>query len=180
MSNKKVKTNFDSVTDSINSVASFSSLVAGSKRAANNQRNSSASSSSFSSSFKKDESSMSLEQKKDSLLHLTTSALVKFDLKRLFQPAIFETLPRESQLKLIKLMPECDRQLDCYGSFKLSMGALNNEFIKKCYNEWQKKLENGEFVASSSQKSNNILMNNTSKTRATAKLKQKILEEEKK
>ena len=54
----------------------------------------------------------------NSLFHSPTSLLTKLDLKALFQPAIFESLPRQSQLKLIKLLPECDRQLDSHGSFK--------------------------------------------------------------
>lgn len=55
---------------------------------------------------------------KNVLFHTPTSLLTKLDLKVLFQPAIFESFPRYSQLKLIKLLPECDRQLDSHGSFK--------------------------------------------------------------
>jgi hypothetical protein len=54
----------------------------------------------------------------NSLFHSPASLLTKLDLKALFQPVIFESLPRQSQLKLIKLLPECDRQLDSHGSFK--------------------------------------------------------------
>ncbi len=55
---------------------------------------------------------------KNALFHTPTSLLTKLDLKVLFQPVIFESFPRHSQLKLIKLLPECDRQLDSHGSFK--------------------------------------------------------------
>ena len=55
---------------------------------------------------------------KNALFHSPSSLLTKLDLKTLFQPLIFESLPRQSQLKLIKLLPECDRQLDSHGSFK--------------------------------------------------------------
>ena len=55
---------------------------------------------------------------KTALFHTPTSILTKLDLKQLFQPSIFEAFPRHSQLKLIKLLPECDRQLDSHGSFK--------------------------------------------------------------
>lgn len=55
---------------------------------------------------------------KNALFHSPNSLLTKLDLKVLFQPIIFESLPRQSQLKLIKLLPECDRQLDSHGSFK--------------------------------------------------------------
>jgi hypothetical protein len=54
----------------------------------------------------------------NSLFHSSNSLLTKLDLKSFFQPSIFESLPRQSQLKLIKLLPECDRQLDSHGSFK--------------------------------------------------------------
>ena len=54
----------------------------------------------------------------NALFHSPSSLLTKLDLKALFHPSIFESLPRQSQLKLIKLLPECDRQLDSHGSFK--------------------------------------------------------------
>ena len=54
----------------------------------------------------------------NSLFNSSQSLLTKLDLKVLFQPAIFESLPRQSQLKLIKLLPECDRLFDSHGSFK--------------------------------------------------------------
>lgn len=54
----------------------------------------------------------------NALFHSPASLLTKLDVKALFQPALFEALPRQSQLKLIKLLPECDRQLDSQGSFK--------------------------------------------------------------
>ncbi len=54
----------------------------------------------------------------NALFHSSSSLLTKLDLKALFQPSIFESLPRQAQLKLIKLLPECDRQLDSHGSFK--------------------------------------------------------------
>ncbi len=81
----------------------------------------------------------------NALFHSSNSLLTKIDLKSLFQPLIYETLPRQSQLKLIKLLPECDRIIDSFGSFKLNTGALNNEFIKKSCIEWQKKLSGAEF-----------------------------------
>jgi hypothetical protein len=59
-----------------------------------------------------------LQFSKNALFHSPSSLLTKLDLKTLFQPAVFETFPRQSQLKLIKLLPECDRQLDSHGSFK--------------------------------------------------------------
>lgn len=52
------------------------------------------------------------------LFHSPSSLLTKMDLKSLFQPSLFEALSRQSQLKLIKLLPECDRRLDSHGSFK--------------------------------------------------------------
>lgn len=55
---------------------------------------------------------------KTALFHTPDSLLTKLDLKALFQPTIFESLSRQSQLKLIKLLPDCDRQLDSHGSFK--------------------------------------------------------------
>ncbi len=55
---------------------------------------------------------------KTALFHTPDSLLTKLDLKTLFQPVIFESLSRQSQLKLIKLLPDCDRQLDSHGSFK--------------------------------------------------------------
>ena len=60
------------------------------------------------------------EQKltKNALFHSPTSILTKLDLKTLFQPSVFESLPRHFQLKVIKLLPECDRQVDSTGSFK--------------------------------------------------------------
>ena len=59
-----------------------------------------------------------LQFSKNALFHSPSSLLTKLDLKTLFQPAVFESFPRQSQLKLIKLLPECDRQLDSHGSFK--------------------------------------------------------------
>ena len=58
----------------------------------------------------------------NSLFNSPSSLLTKLDLKTLFQPALFESLPRQSQLKLIKLLPECDRKLDSHGSFKYVVG----------------------------------------------------------
>lgn len=55
---------------------------------------------------------------KNALFHSPTSILTKFDLKTLFQPTVFESLPKQFQLKVIKLLPECDRQVDSTGSFK--------------------------------------------------------------
>ena len=55
---------------------------------------------------------------KNALFHSPTSILTKLDLKALFQPSVFESLPRHFQLKVIKLLPECDRQVDSTGSFK--------------------------------------------------------------
>jgi hypothetical protein len=54
----------------------------------------------------------------NALFHSPASVLTKLDLKTFFQPTVFESLPRQSQLKLVKLLPECDRQLDSHGSFK--------------------------------------------------------------
>jgi len=62
---------------------------------------------------------------KTALFHTPTSLLTKIDLKSLFQPSIFESFPRHSQLKLIKLLPECDRQLDSHGSFKYLNFKIN-------------------------------------------------------
>ena len=45
---------------------------------------------------------------------------------------------------------------------RLSLGALNNEFIKKCCSEWQHKLANSEFGTYS------ISNNNTSSNSTTA------------
>lgn len=130
----------------------------------------------------------------NALFHSASSLLTKLDLKALFQPSLFESLPRQSQLKLIKLLPECDRQLDSHGSFKLSLGALNNEFIKKCCIEWQHKLGNSEFgnynINNSHHNSNNNNVNNqnyncyestilhtsTTITRSTRLKQQKILQ----
>lgn len=55
---------------------------------------------------------------KNALFHSPTSILTKLDMKALFQPSVFESLPRHFQLKVIKLLPECDRQVDSTGSFK--------------------------------------------------------------
>jgi len=52
---------------------------------------------------------------KNALFHSPTSILTKLDLKALFQPSVFESLPRHFQLKVIKLLPECDRQVDSTG-----------------------------------------------------------------
>ncbi|RNA01522.1 hypothetical protein BpHYR1_035837 [Brachionus plicatilis] len=66
----------------------------------------------------------------NSLFSTSQSLLTKLDLKVLFQPAIFESLPRQSQLKLIKLLPECDRLFDSHGSFnnQLRSQASKNKF----------------------------------------------------
>ncbi|CAF0709986.1 unnamed protein product [Brachionus calyciflorus] len=106
----------------------------------------------------------------NSLFNSSQSLLTKLDLKVLFQPAIFESLPRQSQLKLIKLLPECDRLFDSHGSFKLSIGALNNEFIKKCCTEWQQKLANGNFDNLENS------LHNTTITRSTRLKQQRLLE----
>ncbi len=126
----------------------------------------------------------------NSLFHSSNSLLTKLDLKALFHTHLFESLPRQSQLKLIKLLPECDRTLDAYGSFRLSIGALNNEFIKKCCTEWQHKLVSGKFdinsnasfncnattTLASENYDNNILNTSAAITRSTRLRQQKLLE----
>lgn len=64
----------------------------------------------------------------NSLFHSSSSLLTKLDIKALFQPKLFETLTRQSQLKLIKLLPECDRQLDPHGSFKYAEISIYKSF----------------------------------------------------
>lgn len=118
----------------------------------------------------------------NSLFHSSNSILTKLDLKSLFQTQLFESLPRQAQLKLIKLLPECDRTFDSFGSFKLSGSALNNEFIKKCCTEWQQSLANGEFGNYTStwgcsvDYENSLLNLNTTITRSTRLRQQKLLQ----
>jgi len=75
---------------------------------------------------------------------------------------------------------------------RLSLGALNNEFIKKCCVEWQHKLRNSEFGNYNSQHNNTstnsnsnqnfdsyestILNTSTTITRSTRLKQQKILQ----
>lgn len=66
----------------------------------------------------------------NSLFHSSSSLLTKLDIKALFQSKLFETLTRQSQLKLIKLLPECDRQLDPHGSFKYAKIYIYKSFYE--------------------------------------------------
>lgn len=104
-------------TESSIASSSSSSLVNQSTRSSNNQSNII---SSYINDLFNNKTKQQIEQifSINALFHSPSSLLTKLDLKSLFQPALFESLPRQSQLKLIKLLPECDRQLDSHGSFK--------------------------------------------------------------
>lgn len=111
-----------SVHNQVNSVANSSNGNSGiSSSSSSNSSSNSSLTNSHNTSTNHTNSKLVFEDSqftKTALFHTPDSLLTKLDLKALFQPTIFESLSRQSQLKLIKLLPDCDRQLDSHGSFK--------------------------------------------------------------
>lgn len=98
-----------------------------------------------------------IEQTKEGTIDLSpNSFLGKINLKNLLNNKTFGLLPAEYQLKLIKLLPECDQLpgdvLHTSNGLRMSHTALNNEFFAKACQEWKERLVEGEFTPENQQR----------------------------
>lgn len=72
------------------------------------------------------------EQKQQKILFTSPNSIFsKLNFKALFQPSVFESLPYQSQLELIDLLPECDKEIsNCNKLDESSPSSTNANFIK--------------------------------------------------
>ncbi|XP_038155472.1 putative Polycomb group protein ASXL2 isoform X2 [Cyprinodon tularosa] len=74
------------------------------------------------------------------------SILVNTNLRALINKHTFSVLPPDCQQKLVKLLPEVDRQVCLDGLLKVTSSALNNEFFASAAQSWKERLAEGEFT----------------------------------
>ncbi|XP_037833873.1 putative Polycomb group protein ASXL2 isoform X2 [Kryptolebias marmoratus] len=74
------------------------------------------------------------------------SILVNTNLRAIINKHTFSILPPDCQQKLLKLLPEVDRQACLDGLLKVASSALNNEFFTSAAQSWKERLAEGEFT----------------------------------
>ncbi|KAK7940424.1 hypothetical protein WMY93_003750 [Mugilogobius chulae] len=74
------------------------------------------------------------------------SILVNTNLRALINKHTFSVLPPECQQRLLRLLPEVDRQACMDGLLKVTSSALNNEFFTSAAQSWKERLAEGEFT----------------------------------
>ncbi|XP_041828340.1 putative Polycomb group protein ASXL2 isoform X2 [Melanotaenia boesemani] len=74
------------------------------------------------------------------------SILVNTNLRAIINKHTFSVLPPDCQQKLLKLLPEVDRQACLDGLLKVTSSALNNEFFTSAAQSWKERLAEGEFT----------------------------------
>ncbi|KAM6912931.1 putative Polycomb group protein ASXL2 isoform 2-T2 [Xenentodon cancila] len=74
------------------------------------------------------------------------SILVNTNLRAIINKHTFSVLPPDCQQKLLKLLPEVDRQACLDGLLKITSSALNNEFFTSAAQSWKERLSEGEFT----------------------------------
>ncbi|XP_072222074.1 putative Polycomb group protein ASXL2 isoform X1 [Leuresthes tenuis] len=74
------------------------------------------------------------------------SILVNTNLRALMNKHTFSVLPPDCQQRLLKLLPEVDRQACLDGLLKVTSSALNNEFFTSAAQSWKERLAEGEFT----------------------------------
>ncbi|XP_075879314.1 putative Polycomb group protein ASXL2 isoform X2 [Nelusetta ayraudi] len=74
------------------------------------------------------------------------SILVNTNLRAIINKHTFSVLPPDSQQRLLKLLPEVDRQASMDGLLKVTSSALNNEFFTSAAQSWKERLAEGEFT----------------------------------
>lgn len=74
------------------------------------------------------------------------SILVNTNLRAIINKHTFSVLPPECQQRLLKLLPEVDRQTCMDGLLKVTSSALNNEFFTSAAQSWKERLAEGEFT----------------------------------
>ncbi|KAM9708201.1 putative Polycomb group protein ASXL2 isoform 2-T2 [Menidia menidia] len=74
------------------------------------------------------------------------SILVNTNLRALINKHTFSVLPSDCQQRLLKLLPEVDRQACLDGLLKVTSSALNNEFFTSAAQSWKERLAEGEFT----------------------------------
>ncbi|KAJ0062912.1 hypothetical protein NL108_008232, partial [Boleophthalmus pectinirostris] len=74
------------------------------------------------------------------------SILVNTNLRALINKHTFSVLPPDCQQRLLRLLPEVDRQACMDGLLKVTSSALNNEFFTSAAQSWKERLAEGEFT----------------------------------
>lgn len=74
------------------------------------------------------------------------SILVNTNLRAIINKHTFSVLPPDCQQRLVKLLPEVDRQACMDGLLKVTSSALNNEFFTSAAQSWKERLAEGEFT----------------------------------
>ncbi|XP_055361949.1 putative Polycomb group protein ASXL2 isoform X3 [Betta splendens] len=74
------------------------------------------------------------------------SILVNTNLRAIINKHTFSVLPPDCQQRLLKLLPEVDRQTCMDGLLKVTGSALNNEFFTSAAQSWKERLAEGEFT----------------------------------
>uniref|UniRef100_A0A1A7WXS4 Additional sex combs like 2 n=1 Tax=Iconisemion striatum TaxID=60296 RepID=A0A1A7WXS4_9TELE len=74
------------------------------------------------------------------------SILVNTNLRAIINKHTFSILPPDCQQKLLRLLPEVDRQACLDGLLKVTSSALNNEFFTSAAQSWKERLAEGEFT----------------------------------
>ncbi|XP_028421469.1 putative Polycomb group protein ASXL2 isoform X4 [Perca flavescens] len=74
------------------------------------------------------------------------SILVNTNLRAIINKHTFSVLPPDCQQRLLKLLPEVDRQACMDGLLKVTSSALNNEFFTSAAQSWKERLSEGEFT----------------------------------
>ncbi|XP_061600402.1 putative Polycomb group protein ASXL2 isoform X2 [Cololabis saira] len=74
------------------------------------------------------------------------SILVNTNLRAIINKHTFTVLPADCQQKLLKLLPDVDRQACLDGLLKITSSALNNEFFTSAAQSWKERLSEGEFT----------------------------------
>lgn len=74
------------------------------------------------------------------------SILVNTNLRAIINKHTFSVLPPDCQQRLVKLLPEVDRQACMDGLLKVTSSALNNEFFTSAAQSWKDRLAEGEFT----------------------------------
>ncbi|XP_068577762.1 putative Polycomb group protein ASXL2 isoform X2 [Cebidichthys violaceus] len=74
------------------------------------------------------------------------SILVNTNLRAIINKHTFSVLPPDCQQRLLKLLPEVDRQACMDGLLKVTSSALNNEFFTSAAQSWKERLAEGEFT----------------------------------
>ncbi|XP_042356269.1 putative Polycomb group protein ASXL2 isoform X2 [Plectropomus leopardus] len=74
------------------------------------------------------------------------SILVNTNLRAIINKHTFSVLPPDCQQRLLKLLPEVDRQACMDGLLKVTSSALNNEFFTSAAQSWKERLAEGDFT----------------------------------